>query len=229
MDKTKELKSTWDKHASRRNYKTPSLEEIKKSDDFIIKFLLKNKTKGKLLDAGCGSGGYVTAARIMGFKSVGLDISEQAVNLAKERKERVILGDMRKMPFKNKSFDIVTAGGSIEHFPETAQAMEEISRVLKKKGVLIGNVPYKYALLYSLSRKIQQILGIWKAGYEKPFSKKYFSHLLEKSGFEVLKIETLPIATGKHKILSGLLRGLDAPFYNLGVGGGHFYFAARKK
>ncbi|MCX6748459.1 MAG: class I SAM-dependent methyltransferase [Candidatus Pacearchaeota archaeon] len=229
MDKTKELKATWDKHASKRNYKAPALEELKKSDDFIIRFLLKTKAKGLLLDAGCGSGGYITAARLIGFKSVGLDISEQAVNIARKRKEKVILGDMRKMSFKNNTFDIVTAGGSIEHFPETHQAIREISRVLKNQGILIVNVPYKYALLYSLSRKIQQMLGIWKAGYEKAFSKAEFSKLLKKNNFEILKIEVTPIAQGKHKIISNFLRLFDMPFYFLGLGGGHVYFIARKK
>jgi len=229
MESTKKLKRVWSEHAARRDFVLPKISEIKKLNDPIIKNLLKLKKNKKILDAGCGIGQYVSVARALGFKASGLDISEEAVSIARKRKEKAILGDMRKMPFRSNSYEIVIAGGSLEHFPETSKAVEEISRVLKPQGILLGNVPYRYALLYSLSRKIQQILGIWKAGYEKTFSKSEFSRILSDNGLHLEMIQLTKIAKGKRKILSSLLRILDWPLYVLGLGGAHFYFLARKK
>ena len=188
-----ELKKIWSKHA--RNsliHPFPDLKKIKESKDFIVKFLFNfskkfsasKRKKIKVLDAGCGIGGYIAIAKILGFRAEGIDIADEAVKIAKSKGLNVKQGDIRKLPYKNKTFDIVISGGVVEHFPETYQAIKEIARVLKKGGFFIGNVPYKYSV-FSLSRKIQQLLKIWKLGYEKAFTIKEFRKILEDNNFKI--------------------------------------------
>ena len=227
MSKNK-LEKVWDKEAKQRaeEFKNLSKQGIKKLDDPIIDWLLKEK-KGSLLDAGCGIGRYTLYTKSLGFKPEGIDISKESIKLAKTYGLKVRVGDLRKLPFGNQSFDIVIAGGSVEHFPETEKAISEISIFLNKSGIFLGNVPHKYSI-FSISRFLQQILGIWKSGYEKSFSIPQFKKLLKKHGFKKIEIKRTRISPGKYKFLSILLRILDEPLFIIGLGGAHFYFKAEK-
>lgn len=226
-----ELEKTWNEHgkASAERYHIPRKEDILKNPDYSIQWAAQiiDKKSKRLLDDGCGIGQITTAMRILGFKAEGIDISPESVKIGRERGEKITLGDMRNLPFKDNSFDIVIAGGSMEHFPETERGIKEACRVLKTGGFLFGNVPHRYTL-FVITKKIQQILGVWKVGYEKSFSISYFKRLLEKDGFKVLEIKRQRIIIGKHKILSRILRLLDEPLYLLGLGGAHFYFKCIK-
>lgn len=228
----KKLADVWAEHGERafNSYTAPDRKKISQSPDNIHQWLLevKNPKNKKLLDVGCGIGQYVTDARILGFNAEGIDISPKAVEIGMQRGEKIKLGDMRKMPYKNETFDVVIAGGSMEHFPETSKGISESSRVLKKEGILLGNVPNRYTI-FVLTKHIQQLLGIWKCGYEKSFTTEYFKSLLEKNGFRVLEMKRAKMVAGKHKILGNIIKALDYPLWLLGFGGPHFYFKCIKK
>jgi len=223
-----ELKEVWDKHSKTENYNNVSdISKLFHSKDQIIKWLIiisANSSVLKVLDLGCGIGQYVMAANILGFKATGLDISPDAVKIARKNKLNVVQGDIRKILFKDKSFDIVIAGGSLEHFPETKKGFSEVSRVIKDGGIFLGNVPNKFTI-YVPIKKLQQVLGIWKCGYEKSFSKRRLKRLLKGNGFSILDMNKSKISIGRHKIISHTLRTIDT----LLCGGHHHYFICKKE
>ncbi len=81
-----------------------------------------------------------------GCKVCSMDID---INRCKSNNKRynssfnVINGDAIKLPFKNKSFDIVTCFEVFEHLnpPKRPEIIKEISRILKHKGNFIGTIP----------------------------------------------------------------------------------------
>jgi len=229
------LRKTWDLHAEEEltSASVPNLREVTESKDFIYSWLRQIKKKPgakklKLLDEGCGIGQYVTGARLLGFQAEGLDISPISVKIGRERGEKIIVGDMRKMPYKNESFDIVIAGGSMEHFPETDLGLREANRVLKKGGEFLINVPYRYTI-YVITKILQQTLGLWTSGYEKSFSKSDFINKLQKNGFKILEVRKTRIGGGtRFPVLVKILKAIDGPFYKLGFGGHHIWFKCIK-
>jgi ubiquinone/menaquinone biosynthesis C-methylase UbiE len=205
-------------------------------NDPILSWLLEiGKNNDKILDQGCGIGQYDFTTRKLGFKNlVGLDFSKKLIQTARhfnrklKTKIKFVLGDIRNMPFKEKTFDIVISAGVIEHVPETEKALSEISRVVKDRGYLLIHVPHMISI-FTLTKKIQQLFGMWDTGYEKSFTIQGFSGLLNKNGFEILKFKIREIEPGtKHKILSKLLRIIDKPLYKIGLGGHHMFFLCRK-
>ncbi len=56
--------------------------------------------------------------------------------------------DITKIDFKDDHFDILICNHVLEHVPDYVQALEEISRVLKKGGIAILQTPYS-ELLYN--------------------------------------------------------------------------------
>ena len=101
-------------------------------------------SKGTCVDIGCGPG-YLAleVAKISDLKIYALDISEPAIELAKQYIEKEglanriipIVGDVHKMPFEDNSVDLVVSRGSLPFWKDKTTAFREINRVLKSGGM----------------------------------------------------------------------------------------------
>lgn len=97
---------------------------------------------GALLDLACGHGRHALILAARGYKVTGLDLCERFIRMAQaEAKRRKIeadfeVGDMRKIPYKNK-FDGVycyfTSFGYFAH-RENVKTLESVARSLRKGG-----------------------------------------------------------------------------------------------
>ena len=94
-----------------------------------------NLKKGsKVLDIGCGKGFLVKDLIDLGIDAYGLDISEYAVNNCENSVTgRIHLGNAKKLPFKQSSFDFVISINCIHNLSRKncIVALKEISRVSK--------------------------------------------------------------------------------------------------
>jgi len=98
------------------------------------------------LASGEGYGSCVLAKKAK--KVVGVDISEECIAHAKakyaERENlEFIRGSCISIPFDRETFDLVVSFETIEHLAEHDKMLDEIKRVLKKKGLLIISSPNK--------------------------------------------------------------------------------------
>lgn len=99
------------------------------------------KLQGRVLDAGCGSGGTaLSIAEETGF-AVGLDLSprfsDSGIRLAREKRVKNVAftqGDGLRLPYRNESFDVVLSHSVIEHLPSAETYISECARVLKRGG-----------------------------------------------------------------------------------------------
>jgi 2-polyprenyl-3-methyl-5-hydroxy-6-metoxy-1,4-benzoquinol methylase len=109
---------------------------------FVIPYV-KNKT---VLDIACGVGYGSQMFAVYGAKRVvGVDISKKAIAYAKDEYSHknvdFIIADATKIPFKNGIFDIVVSFETLEHLKNPIDFVREITRVLKKRGLLILSSP----------------------------------------------------------------------------------------
>ena len=112
---------------------------------------LKDKKYESLLDVGCGTAYLIDMlSKTHQAKYVGLDLSTEMINQAKEKKiegAEFIVGKADELPFEDNTFDVVTCSQSFHHYPDTDKAMQEVLRVLKPNGIYIlsdtGVGPFK--------------------------------------------------------------------------------------
>ncbi|MBU1109672.1 MAG: class I SAM-dependent methyltransferase [Candidatus Riflebacteria bacterium] len=95
--------------------------------------------KSSVLDVGCGKGFMLhdLSELIPGIQVQGIDVSEYAIaNAIDDMKPFVQVADARKLPFPDKSFDVVIAINTIHNLEleECAQALREIERVSRGKS-----------------------------------------------------------------------------------------------
>jgi ubiquinone/menaquinone biosynthesis C-methylase UbiE len=104
--------------------------------------------RGRVLDAGCGSGRTLLELASYGEVS-GVDLSEDAVALAQRRGPfDVRVGRLEQLPFDDAAFELVTCLDVLEHTANDVLALTELQRVTKDGGWLLVTVP-AYQRLWS--------------------------------------------------------------------------------
>jgi len=107
---------------------------VKKNMKFLKKKLTK---KSKILIIGGGTQKLAKGIDILG------DYLENSVNLEIVDGPFVdVIGDAHYLPFKNNSFDLVIIQAVLEHVKYPKKVVNEIYRVLKKKGHVYAEVPF---------------------------------------------------------------------------------------
>ncbi|MCX9026499.1 MAG: class I SAM-dependent methyltransferase [Candidatus Methanoperedens sp.] len=104
--------------------------------------------KGRLLDAGCGSGKYSIPLKMRGFDVVGMDVSLKALRMLSESSKSrdvdidILEGNIFQLPFTDGSFDIVWCYGVLQHLlsKERESAICEFKRILRTEGLLFIEV-----------------------------------------------------------------------------------------
>src|SRR3989344_3281721 len=99
---------------------------------------------GKILDAGCGTGGTMIFLKRLGYQKItGIDKSKEAIYFCRKRGLRNIRsGSVNKLPFKNNTFDAIISLDVLYHQGvNLKKALGEYSRVLKRNGVLYVQEP----------------------------------------------------------------------------------------
>jgi SAM-dependent methyltransferase len=133
----------------------------------------------RLLDSGCGTGGILRHLAARG-RAVGVDLSPEAVRLARATGASVARAELLALPFQDATFDVVTSFDVIYHrwVEDDAAAIREIARVLRPGGLLLLRVP--------------ALKMLWGAHDEAVHSRHRYTRgevrqLLGGQGFEVLR------------------------------------------
>jgi demethylmenaquinone methyltransferase / 2-methoxy-6-polyprenyl-1,4-benzoquinol methylase len=100
----------------------------------------------RALDLATGTGDLALGLADRGARVVGLDITFRMIELANNKVTRsaaprtpsFLVGDMLALPFRSRSFDIVTTGYGLRNVANLVTAIEEIARVLSPGGRVLS-------------------------------------------------------------------------------------------
>jgi len=115
------------------------------------KEILLNEMKGKILDIGCGEGELLIKATLLGYDIVGMDRSENELDVAKETAKlsnidiSTVLGSIENIPFKKETFDIIVMGEILEHLENPLKSLQYVLEFLKPDGKLLITTPSGFA------------------------------------------------------------------------------------
>jgi SAM-dependent methyltransferase len=137
---------------------------------------------------------------------VSIDVVREARNVLRGHRPGFVVGDVRELPFADGTVDAVYSMGTIEHFVEYAQAVQEIFRVLVPGGIAIIGVPNKLdPFLRPLMVHVMNKLGLYGYGMEKSFTPGELKRLLESAGFQVTSQTAILFIPGWLRMLDLLL------------------------
>ncbi len=140
-----------------RIYASEPIRQIDSFYDWLLR-LVHPSSGQSLLDVSCGIGRLVRIARSEKLRAVGVDFSSVAIAAARLATPEAdfVVGDAERLPFEDRSFDLVMNIGSLEHYQNPEQSVREMARVLRTGGKAVVLVPNTFA--------IQHVLYAWRHG-----------------------------------------------------------------
>lgn len=197
------------------NYQKINSENIYKelSQEKII-----NK-KMAFLEIGCGMFFLGTSLSKKCKVVVGVDFSSSALRVAKKLLDKykvknflLIQADLLNLPIKQNVIDYISGSGVIEHFENTQMCVDELYRILKKKGLCLNSVPLlnfgslTYRQLWGnipnfpVLKQIAEFIHIKVLkskhmifGYEFSFTAGRLRMIHKKAGFKKIEIKKLDV------------------------------------
>lgn len=146
--------------------------------------------KGSIIDIGCGDGLLLEHLKNKGIAVKGIDISEKAISLCKDRGLDCVQGDITdRLPFADNAADGVMLIDVLEHIFQPAEVIREAHRITR--SYLYISVPN----FISLPARIQVMLGkvpennTPRDGHVYWMTKEVITDLLTKNGFVIETIE----------------------------------------
>lgn len=149
-----------------------------------------NGVEGKILDVGCADGSLTSqiATHLKNSKVTGVDLYKESIAFAKKKwpQAKFVVGDARKLPFKNGAFDAVICVETLEHVPDNHIALKEINRVLKKNGHLIVCQDTDSRLFNFIWYFWTKWKGkVWVGAHISCMKPKELENFLKKGGFKI--------------------------------------------
>lgn len=187
----------FNKHYSKFSDDTYHLENWRLS---MLNRIFENDFKTMVntyLDIGCGATGYavIEGAKRNGWVSIGTDISIEAMVRASKLAEKQGVGNKvafivcsaENLPFKNKTFDYVSAISMLEHIKNDTKVIDNISNILKQSGYFYICVPNTYFRMWFFLWPLYFYHDI-KIGHKRHYSiEKLDNYLLKNNIFKRYK------------------------------------------
>jgi SAM-dependent methyltransferase len=102
---------------------------------------LDGRSRRRMLDIGCGTGGILKALAGVGT-IVGIDRDELALRFCREKGlDGVVRASALDLPFVSGAFDVCVMMDVLEHVDEEGALLAEVRRVLRPGGTAIVSVP----------------------------------------------------------------------------------------
>jgi len=145
-----------------------------------LRELFGHKREGKLLEVGCGKGGFLRLAAER-FDVRGIDISSYAVGAIKHVfGDRVRTADVEKKALPSAYYDVVAAFNVLEHLRGPRKVVRKIYDSLTDDGILIGSVPNNCALV---GRVATALMNLFDRTHRSTYPTARWRALFQEVGF----------------------------------------------
>jgi 2-polyprenyl-3-methyl-5-hydroxy-6-metoxy-1,4-benzoquinol methylase len=137
-----------------------------------------------LLDVGCGNGGFLLAAQELGYNSLGVDISKQAVEIVNNRGGKAMEVDFLSYNFDH-SFDVITMWDVVEHLKDPFIFFKRAKQLLNPKGILIIKTPSVGIVPLYMAKCNNDLAGalLQAPHHVQYWTQKSIDALFDRSGF----------------------------------------------
>ena len=162
------------------------IEQQRKISSEIVEKILPFKNLGNWLDIGFGNGSLLFTAQEYGFKTVGVDLRKDNVDIMKNIGFEVYCDLVENINFF-KFFDVVSLMDILEHVPFPKSTLKTIASIMKKKACLIMSMPNTESIIWDLMNENNQNPYLNELEHYHNFSKTTIYRLLNECGIKPIK------------------------------------------
>jgi SAM-dependent methyltransferase len=151
---------------------------------FTAKGVLPYHGTGRILDVGCGGGGFLYRLKQWGWETYGVEPSETGARQAQSLGLTVKHGMLQGAGFDDEFFDVIRLSNVVEHLPDPRATFDEIRRILKPHGIVYITVPNTRSLVFWLFHENWYSLD--PPRHVISYSPKTLQALAAATGFQVM-------------------------------------------
>jgi len=175
---------------SRVNYPTKLIDDVLTTS--------KIKENGNILDVGCGSGQATIPFARKGFNIIGLDLSQDLIEIAKKKcstlpKASFSISSFEESSFSEKSFDLIISGQAW-HWVDQEIGLKKAHDLLTDTGILAIFWSWQDREKSSFSREVGKILDTYgenrsavKYGWLVKYSASFYNKIKENVLFNSIE------------------------------------------
>ena len=186
---------------------------------------ISNLNRGEALDIGCGTGDFLNEMLKNGWKVKGIEPNEIARSNAISNFGLDVYEESTLFDFDENSFDVITMWHVLEHVYNLDKNLTQIKRILRKDGRLVIALPNSDSLDAKIYKKSWAAYDVPRHLYH--FNISSFSKLMDKYGFEMVKVKPMVFDSfyismlsekykhGKINYINAFFNGLKTDLYGL--------------
>ena len=204
-----------------KSYEKNRQYRIKRFGRERVNLIKRFKKRGNLLDVGCGNGWFLEAAK-KSFNIYGVEENTSLCEFVEKKLQIKVYKKINK--FKKNFFDVITLLDVIEHVKKPINFLVEISKYLKKNGIILIYTPNSdslgfhflrdrnnliippYHLTYFNLKTFEYLPKIFDTIYKKTFGMDYFDIFAFQRDRYKYKAENSKSINNYQKILDKLCR-----------------------
>jgi SAM-dependent methyltransferase len=165
---------------------------------------------GRVLDIGCGNGGFLIEMKRRGFQVEGTELSESSARrMPAEAGIEVHVGDLTALQLPAGQYDAITLWHVLEHVIDPAETLRQANRLLKPDGKLFISIP-------NAEGWQARLFGTDWFHLDPPrhlfaFGPRSIVPLLRASGFEMQTFHTRSLEQNPFGFMQSLLNKMGFP------------------
>ncbi len=171
----------WSDYAPKRREPThPVVESFVTGKLNFLSSRISGLEGRSILDVGCGNGRFTY--HFPTKNKVGIDFSVEMIKRARQlvRDVPFIVGNGYKLPFRDRSFNVVFAGCYLHNLGDPLQALSEMARVAREYVILVEPNPFAIPImLFNLFSGEERRNTVFR------FTMKYYRDIFSKAGLEM--------------------------------------------
>ncbi len=143
----------------------------------LLRHYLAQNRPARVLDLGCGMGGFLPGLAQFCERVYPADISvESLVHCTERGFDQGVVVNGYTLPYADNSFDLICMFDAIEHIPDDNCVMREVARVLRPGGSIFVSVP-AYQFLFANNDRIAQ--------HQRRYTRPRLNKVFEQAGLQV--------------------------------------------
>jgi SAM-dependent methyltransferase len=148
-------------------------------ESFLKRIRDEQGSLNDILDVGCGTGANLEMLAKFG-DAEGVDVSGEALAFCRNRGlDRVKQGEAERLPYADKSFDLVTALDVVEHLDDDLLGLREMRRVLRPGGHALLFVP-AFMFLWGVQDDVSH--------HRRRYTRAELRDVVGRAGFEIERV-----------------------------------------
>ncbi|MFQ5823406.1 MAG: class I SAM-dependent methyltransferase [bacterium] len=164
----------------------------------------KLKTKGKILDIGCGTGEFLHEMKRHGWEVEGIEKDQRAAEFAqKEYGLKVSTDDLNELTILKKKFDIITMWHVLEHLFQPLDTLNIVKKILEDDGFLLIAAPNVVSFDANFYR--DNWVALDAPRHLQHFVPKSLTVFSEAAELEIFNFQQMPLDAFYNCLMSELL------------------------